>query len=163
MLHIACPGPACVPVVARVVAEAVVLRQRAAAGRASRRRWQRVELRCACGTCVGSWRCLRCPASAAARKLRRDESRRIEERGAISRVVSAASRLSGAHPARSRSARGQQSGPPRPTTQLSPAAQAQDLLRAGLVFFLPWGGEIDGYAHRNASCLRLDVAKPQAT
>ena len=79
----------------------VFLRQRAAAGRATRRRWQRDELRRACGTCVGRWRCHRSPASAAAHKMGRDESRRIEERGAISRVDSAASRLSGAHPARS--------------------------------------------------------------
>ena len=95
------PGAAGVPVGARVVAEAVFLRQRAAAGRATRRRWQHDELRRACGTCVGRWRCHRSPASAAAHKMGRDESRRIEERGAISRVDSAASRLSGAHPARS--------------------------------------------------------------
>ena len=104
--HLAWPGPACVPVGAREVAEADVLRQRAAAGRATRRRaGSAMELRCACGTRVGRWRCHRRPASAAAREMGRDQSRRIEERGAISREDSAASRLSGAHPARSRSSR----------------------------------------------------------
>ena len=71
-------------------------------------RRQRDELRCACGTRVGRWCCHRRPASAAAREMGRDQSRRIEERSAISREDSAASWLSGARPARSRSARGQQ-------------------------------------------------------
>ena len=137
--HLACPGPACVPVGAREVAEADVLRQRAAAGRATRRRAGSA-MNCAApvehewegGAATGVLRAQRRARwggirAGGSRSAARYHARIARLRGCRARAPRAVAPHAGSKCGR------------RPHNAAPAAAQAQDLLRAGLVF-LPCGG-----------------------